>query len=1051
MKRHTGWFRTMAMGAALVLLTPGTLASADPDDNANPTDSATAPGPTNRVAGKWFVELGAAPTSVGGSRRTVKVSQDKFISDARAEGLPAQVSRNYTSLFNGFAVEASPEMAATYATIPGVKAVYPVVPVAIPESQAVSPELYSALAMTGADVVQSQLGFTGQGIKVGIIDTGIDYDHPDFGGSGTDGTTPWPTTRVAYGYDFVGDDYNADSTSPDFDPVPKPDAQPDDCNGHGTHVAGIVGAGGLLTGVAPGATLGAYRIFGCDGASDTAVVLAAMEKAEADGMDVVNMSLGAAYESWGSYPTSTAADRLVRNGVVVVASAGNNGSFFTQSVGSPSAASTAISVASYDNTKVRLEEMLVRDGADEVSVGFSQASGAPAPTAALDGTQIMHTTDPIGCTAETADLTGKVAITQRGTCPFAEKAVYAQNAGAKALIIYNNATGFIAPSVSGATPITIPVVGIRQSDGELIKQSLTDDADIPTVAFTGNLTTLPNPTAGLISGFSSWGLAADLTLKPDLGAPGGDIYSTYPLEEDGYATLSGTSMAAPHVAGAVALMLQANPGLTPARVLSNLQNTAEPSLYSKNPALGVLDGAHHQGAGLIQVDKAILGTSSVSPGKISTGESADGPHTETLTLVNNGIDEVTWNLGVEDAVSTHVDPADPTATQSDVKFTFGAATVQFSAASVTIPAGGTTTVDVTISPDDDAVEGTQYSGFIQLESTDGEVISVPFAGMAGDYGALPILPDLDSGLPALVVLNQCRFWEDYRCIDEDADFEDADASTVYQLGDDLPSVYAVVAYPAARLSMEVLQVSAAGTPIESSKKTAYAINGVGRDETDSLWLWDGRLPTSSGLFQEVAPGNYMLRLTALAADGDGGTQSWTSPAFGIKNSPVPSPSPTPTVTVTAPGPQPSPTVTVTLPPTPLNDLYSTPGYHDVNGRKWFTACEKYSQTTRCRTSIFGTQVTQENGKFVARNGWVFNNLTYLPSPRALWKDNPLGNTGEYTINGRQWRTECDTPVSGRNGCRSYIRSRVIQVAPKGSGYNYEWKTVWVFNNIVRFS
>ncbi|MEO7586999.1 MAG: S8 family serine peptidase [Arachnia sp.] len=1044
MTRRFPWRRAVGLGAAMVLLTPTTMATADPQDGSlgNAGDHVTAPDMTTRFAttGKWFVELKSNPTSVGGSKRTIQVQQDKFISDARAEGLPAEVSRTYTSLFNGFAVVASAETAATYAELPSVKAVYPVVPVAIPEAQAISPLDDSANAMTGANVVQNQLGFTGQGIKVGVIDTGIDYDHPDLGGNGTNGTTPFPTARVAYGYDFVGDAYNADPTSANYDPKPQPDEQPDDCNGHGTHVAGIVGASGVTTGVAPKVTLGAYRVFGCDGSTDTEIILAALERAEKDGMDVVNMSLGAGFQSWPTYPTSTASDRLVSNGVVVVAAAGNDGDFFTQAVGSPSTGLSAISVASYDNTTVMLDELVIHDGADELAIGYSPATGSPKPTSALNGTPLMGTTDPLGCEPEAADMTGKVAITSRGTCAFAVKAVNAQNAGAKALVIYNNAAGFINATVEGDTKITIPVVTITKTDGEAVVTFLTDDAAVPTVEFTGQLTSQPNPTGGLISDFSSWGLAADLTLKPDLGAPGGSIYSTYPLEEDGYTTLSGTSMASPHVAGAVALMLQANPNLTPAQVLTRLQNTAEPSQFSYIPDAGILDAAHHQGAGLIQIDKAILETTTVSPGKISTGESADGPYTQTLTIRNGGTDPVTWDLEAEDAVSTHVDPTDPAATQNDVEFTIGAATVQFSATSVTVPAGGTATVDVTISPDDEAVAGTQYSGFVHLSSTEGaETISVPFAGMAGDYGALTIFPDLGDGLPALVRLTKCDVWEDQQCIDPEFDVADVEAGAVFNLGKDLPTVIAHVAYPAARLTVEVLQASASGAPIESSKKTAYAVDNVSRDPGYSLWSWDGRLTDKSGLMKEVAPGNYVLRLTALEADGDGGTQSWTSPAFGVKNTPVPTPSPT--VTVTA-----------ILPPTPLNDLYSTPGYHTVNGRKWFTACEKYSQTTRCRTSIYATTISQVNGTYVVSNGWVFNNLTYLPSPRSLWKNNPLGNTGSWTAaDGREWRTECDTAATGRNGCRSFAKTKVIETVPQGAGYRYQWTSKWVLNNIVRFS
>lgn len=134
------------------------------------------------------------------------------------------------------------------------------------------------------------------------------------------------------------------------------------------------------------------------------------------------------------------------------------------------------------------------------------------------------------------------------------------------------------------------------------------------------------------------------------------------------------------------------------------------------------------------------------------------------------------------------------------------------------------------------------------------------------------------------------------------------------------------------------------------------------------------------------------------------------------------------------------------------DVYTTPGYHKVNGRQWITSCEPYSITERCTTFIYGTQVDYINGQFIKRNGWTFNNLTYKPSPRSAWKGNPLGYTNQWTsTDGRNWRTECDTPATGGNGCRSYIQSKVVQASMKSDGtYSYALVTKFVFNNIVLF-
>ena len=140
------------------------------------------------------------------------------------------------------------------------------------------------------------------------------------------------------------------------------------------------------------------------------------------------------------------------------------------------------------------------------------------------------------------------------------------------------------------------------------------------------------------------------------------------------------------------------------------------------------------------------------------------------------------------------------------------------------------------------------------------------------------------------------------------------------------------------------------------------------------------------------------------------------------------------------------------------DVYSAPGHYYVNGREWLTTCEPYSQTQRCRTEIWATQITQVDGKFVSRTGWYFNNLTYLPSPRSLWRNNPLGAYGQVNgtakwkaADGRQWRTVCDTAATGRNGCRSYASARVIEsYKTSGGATAYRWVTKEIFNNIVRF-
>lgn len=138
---------------------------------------------------------------------------------------------------------------------------------------------------------------------------------------------------------------------------------------------------------------------------------------------------------------------------------------------------------------------------------------------------------------------------------------------------------------------------------------------------------------------------------------------------------------------------------------------------------------------------------------------------------------------------------------------------------------------------------------------------------------------------------------------------------------------------------------------------------------------------------------------------------------------------------------------------PSVNIYLTEGYHTVNGRQWHTDCEPYSQTQRCTTQIWGTQIKAVGSTYVKTNSWTFNNLTYAPSPRSLWAGNPLGGNGvvnadvRWVDGGRSWRTECDTATTGRNGCRSYVMATIIEEV----GGSYRTVTREVFNNMVLFS
>ena len=171
----------------------------------------------------WFVELSGAPVADGGSLAGVRTEKQTFRKNASAAGLRFKERYAYDTLFNGLSIAIDKSQLSGLSRIAGVKAVYMVDTIEMPRTTESTPELFTALAQTGADVVQNDLGLDGTGVRVAVMDTGIDIDHPDFGGNGSDDSTTFPTGRIVAGYDLVGDAFNADPTSPAYNPVATPD------------------------------------------------------------------------------------------------------------------------------------------------------------------------------------------------------------------------------------------------------------------------------------------------------------------------------------------------------------------------------------------------------------------------------------------------------------------------------------------------------------------------------------------------------------------------------------------------------------------------------------------------------------------------------------------------------------------------------------------------------------------------------------------------------------------------------------------------------------
>lgn len=810
----------------------------------------------------WFVELAEKPVVSGNSKKNVNSAQQAFRKAAAEAGVTFNEKRSFDTLFSGFSVEISAANRGKLMQIPGVKAIYPVEVIQAPSPEqygsGAAPDLAAAITMTGANLAQDNLGYTGAGIKVAIMDTGIDIDHPDFGGNGTNGSTAFPTTRVAYGYDFVGDAFNADSTSATYNPVATPDNNPDDCGGHGSHVAGIVGANGTVKGVAPDVTFGAYRVFGCNGSTTADIMIAAMERAYADGMQILNMSIGSSFQ-WPQYPTAQAADRLVEKGMVVVASIGNSGASGLYSAGAPGLGENVIGVASYDNLAGTYDALSVNG--QTIAYSAMTFSG-PVPTSGSSDLVFIGQ----ACNADPllANPAGKVALAVRGACAFGEKAANAIAAGATAVVIHNNAPGMFSGTLGGTIGDgSVPVVSISQQDGLFIQAQAT-----PVLTWTDQKTLVPVATGGLISSFSSYGLSPDLALKPDIGAPGGVIYSTYPLESGGYATLGGTSMASPHVAGAAALLLQAKPD-TPAMAVRNiLQNSADPKNWFGNPGLGFLDNVHRQGAGMVDVDDSITATTYITPGKIATGEGESGPYTQRLTVHNKGAEDVTYQLSSVNALSTGgvITPS----------FFASNASVSFSSDSLTVAAGGSATVDATITPATGPVNG-QYGGYIVFTpDDDSQTYRVPFAGFVGDYQGIQVLT---AGFPLLGVSSGPNSY--FVC--------PADCSYSMQ-GDDVPWVLIHFDHHARYMEMNILHADNM-QPVHPVFHKTNVQDYLPRNSTPTgffAFAWDGTRIHSNGgkgKTKEVPNGDYVLQLRVLKALGDENNpahwETWTSPVITL--------------------------------------------------------------------------------------------------------------------------------------------------------------------------
>lgn len=528
------------------------------------------------------------------ARNQVKSNLNKAVKNAK-------VNREYDYVFSGFSLELPENKIPALLSVPGVKAVYPDVAYTVTTvgeaeetaEDAISPNMFDSAPFIGADQAWDA-GFTGEGITVAVIDTGVDYTHPDlvhaFG--------------EYKGYDFVDNDEDPQET-------PKGDPRGAQTQ-HGTHVAGTVAANGTIKGVAPDAELLGYRVLGPGGSGTTENVVAGIEKAVQDGADVMNLSLGASINN-PDWATSIALDWAMAEGVVAVTSNGNSGPS-NWTVGSPGTSREAISVGATQLPYNVYNSVI--STSEGVEYPTAKVMGFPSDEEllALNSREYEFVYVGLGAASdfEGKDLTGKIALISRGDFAFVDKAANAKNAGAAGAIIFNNVAGEHA-DVPG---MAVPTIKTELSDGQKLLAELEKGNN--TISFNIEFS---NKVGETVAGFSSRGPVIDTwMIKPDVSAPGVNITSTVPThnadQPHGYAAMQGTSMASPHVAGTAALLLEAHPEWNVDDVKAALMNTAEDLI---DPATGKAYPHNTQGTGSIRPLKAINTKTLATPGSHSFG------------------------------------------------------------------------------------------------------------------------------------------------------------------------------------------------------------------------------------------------------------------------------------------------------------------------------------------------------------------------------------------------------------------------------------------------
>ena len=576
---------------------------------------------------------GAARANYG---QTIAAQQTQVINAIQGAGLQATVGHRFWRTFNGMAMQIPANQVEKLLSIPGIIDVFPDIEVR-------TTGLERSLPAIGAPQAWAlPPGLSGRGILVAVLDTGADYMHPDLGGG------IGPGFKVIGGTDFVDDDN--DPMERKNDPGINPATGSDWNTSHGTHVAATVAA------VAPEASLYIIRVLGRGGAGFSSDVMAGIERTVAVGADVANMSLGGTLGHPDS-PWARAVDNAVLAGVAFTVSAGNSGPA-ERTTGTYANTRLGIAVGCADTT---LKPLVLPQGATAPMVGSLMTF---SPALAPLGTPVEFVSVGLGnLPADFRDaggnslVTGRIALMERGGQAFAVKSRNARDAGAIGAIIFNNAAGAFGGTLGSVQAGDVPTLALTQADGHALRA----------MAAGTRFVTFSMGVHHLMSASSSRGPDALLGMLPHVSAPGQDITAAYPFPgTDGshvsgawqrvvgagnpwFGTISGTSMAAPHVAGAAALMLQANPTLTPEQIRSMLMNTATDIREIDGRSFRPID----QGAGMINIYRAITAGLRIDPGMLNFRDVAAGRTPHLLALQSLRTSSAVFRTRVEKRNPAH--------------------------------------------------------------------------------------------------------------------------------------------------------------------------------------------------------------------------------------------------------------------------------------------------------------------------------------------------------------------------------------------------------------